>query len=144
MTSFPTSLPRPELTGYGFKPMNTFVRSEVQSGRSRSRGVYTNAPEVINLTWTFTSSELALFESWYRDDIDDGADPFLCNLKTPLGMRDIELSVIDIYTKDAISARDWSVKMSCETKERLTLGPEYLEHPEQILFMNLIDLVING
>lgn len=141
---FPTQLPRPELQGYGFKPQSTFMRTSVQSGRARSRRVFENAPERTTITWVFNSRELMLFELWYRHAINDGSKPFMCNLKTPLGMRDVEVSVVDIYTKDAISARDWSVRMECEIKERVTLDPSWLDHPDLILGMNIIDLAINS
>lgn len=141
---FPHQLPRPNLAGYGFKPQNTFMRSSFQSGRARNRRIFENAPEATSLTWVFNSRELMLFELWYRHAINDGTTSFICNLKMPLGMRDVVVSVTDIYTKDAISARDWSVTMECEISERETLDPSWLDHPDLILYMNIIDLALNG
>lgn len=143
MISFPPELPYPELQGYGFKPESTFMRTKMQSGRSKARRIYENAPELCTLDWDFNSRELMLFELWYRHGINDGVSPFLCKLKTPMGMRDVQVSVVNIYTKYAVSARDWRVKMDCEIKERETLPANYLEFPEFILNMHIIDKAIN-
>lgn len=58
-------------------PLDNVIRSPMEQGPVKSRRRFTAAPRAISgSTDLITDAEVATFETWYRDEIGDGAIPF--------------------------------------------------------------------
>tara|TARA_Y100000590_G_C15742063_1_gene1020609 strand:- start:5491 stop:5973 length:483 start_codon:yes stop_codon:yes gene_type:complete len=79
-------LPGPLKDSYSIKPKSGVIKSQMQSGIARHRRISTAYPSVINLKWSFTHSEFAVFQSWVFYDAKNGAEWFDITLLAGLGM----------------------------------------------------------
>lgn len=83
---WPDVLPLPTFEGYGIEPMDSILRTDMESGPARQRRRYTQTPTRMPVRWRFTAWEFAIFESWYRHKAKEGGEWFSINLLGGLGM----------------------------------------------------------
>ncbi len=84
--SWPDTLPRPTFQGYAVEPMDSILRTEMESGPARQRRRYTQTPTRITVRWRLTFSQFALFESWLKYKAKEGGAWFSITLLGGLGM----------------------------------------------------------
>lgn len=143
--NYPVGLPMPVRDGYGIKHTQPFQRTQMEDGRARQRRRFRSVPSTVNVSWIFKSdNEAALFEAWFRDTVNDGAEWFNSPLKTPIGEGQYVCRFVSMYTgPDPIGARAWRVNAVLETWERPLLPPGWGEFPELVLGSSIIDIALN-
>jgi hypothetical protein len=97
LVSWPEQLPLPEQSGYAIQHVSPLQRTEMVSGRARQRRVYTSVPSMVAVQFFCTEAQAQVFELFFRYGITDGADWFMCTLKTPLGLMPYECRFNGIY-----------------------------------------------
>lgn len=144
---FPSQLPAPQRSGYGFNPVQTFVRTGMASGRAKQRRSFTSVPTMLPVSWMFTGPETMLFEAWFRDAINDGADWFMLELKTPLEpfgqLGHYRCRFTDMYSGPELNGCLWRISANLEVWERPMFPPGWAEFPEFITDADIIDRAVN-
>lgn len=141
---YPAELPRPESTRYTMENEDTFVRTQMSSGKARQRRRFTSVPTNVEVQWVFSDSEFELFEAWFRYKISDGADWFTGPLKTSTGLReDYEQRFSSMYRSSLIGPSLWQVRSSLELRDRQTASAEEVEFPLELIYSSLFDKTIN-
>lgn len=142
---YPKRLPGPLLAGYGLTPVSPLRRDEMTSGRRRSRRLYTSVPSRTPVTWVFRQDAQArLFEAWYRDILQDGANWFFITLRTPLGVKPYKCRFDDIYEGPIpVDGTSWKFTATLELFERPILSPGWGSRPDTVLDADKIDIAVN-
>ena len=147
---FPSQLPCGQREGYGLQPVQTFARTPMAAGRARQRRTFTNVPTMVDVSWIMTPEQAALFEAWFRDAINDGADWFNCELRSPLDGRDnpgvsqYECRFTEMYSGPApVGAFEWRISAKLEIIERPLIPVGWGLFPELVMGMSLIDIALN-
>lgn len=148
MPSYPSQLPMPVQTGYGLQHVSPFMRSDMQSGRSRNRRMFTSVPSQVSVQWFFTNeAEAQLFEGWFRDDLGakDGENWFTMTLQTPLGLQPYECRFIEMYRGPTLVAfNKWQISASIEIRERpIVAEDEATIMPSDIILADIFDRTMN-
>lgn len=153
--NFPAGLPTPLQAGYGLEHVDTVLRTEMASGRTRSRKRFTSAPSRVNVQWLMRGGQAQLFEAWYQADynpaepqkggIADGTLPFNTKLKTPIGLRYYEdVTFFGIYRgPDLVGGRFWRFTATLKIAKRPVLPGSEVAFPEEILNSDLLDKTMN-
>ncbi|ECB0374076.1 hypothetical protein EUR97_18665 [Salmonella enterica subsp. enterica serovar Muenchen] len=138
-------LPVPLQESFGLKPASPLLRTELTSGRARQRRLYTSTPTQASVAWLFTDPEAQLFEAWYRDTINDGADWFNMPLRSPLAIIDMYVCrFVDIYEGPTIEGGNyWRYTATLELWSRAILEGGYGNFPDYIQNSDIIDLAMN-
>ena len=141
---WPTQLPLPEQSGYAIQHVSPLQRTEMVSGRARQRRVYTSVPSMVAVRFFCTELQARIFEVFFRFGITDGADWFMCTLKTPLGLMPYECRFTGIYEGPVLIAYDkWTVSATIEIKERRTLDAGFAYVPQYVIDSSIIDVALN-
>ena len=147
---FPSQLPCGQREGYGLQSVQPFARTSMATGRARQRRTSTNVPTMVDVSWILAPEESAIFEAWFREVINDGADWFNCELRTPLDGRDnpgtspYECRFTEMYSGPVpVGAFEWRISAKLEIIERPLLPAGWVIFPELILGMSLIDIALN-
>jgi hypothetical protein len=145
MKKYPVELPLPVADGYGFKPVSPFIRTKMNTGRSRQRRAYASVPTELTADFIFEDDlEAQLFESWFEDVLISGSEWFECDLKTPQGIRPYKVRFTDMYEGPSLDGGYWRFRAPLELWERPILaGGWAIYAPEYITGMNIIDLAVN-
>lgn len=142
--NFPEGLPGPLREGHSLSPVQTFLRTQLQSGRARQRRNFSDVPTMGTWDFIFTSNEAAAFEAWFRDAINDGVDWFNINRLTPIGNASLVCRFAAMYTGPTLYGRDrWRYSCPIETYERPIMPPEWGILPEFILKADIFDIAMN-
>ncbi len=118
---YPDVLPLALLQGYGYKDREKFIRTVMDSGFARQRRRFTQGPTVFNVRFLYNQCELARFEQFFRNDLNEGIEFF--NMRLSVGIdRDIELEVrfIETYRVRANDTK-YTVSAKIETIEKPVL-----------------------
>ena len=141
---WPEQLPLPEQSGYAIQHVSPLQRTEMVSGRARQRRVYTSVPSNVAVQWFLTEQQAQFFELFFRFGISDGADWFMCTLKTPLGLMPYECRFNGIYEGPTLTAfNKWTVSATIEIKERQTLDAGFTYVPKYVIDSSIIDVAVN-
>ena len=144
LVSWPTQLPLPEQSGYAIQHVSPLQRTEMVSGRARQRRVYTSVPSMVAVQFFCTELQAQVFELFFRYGITDGADWFLCPLKTPVGIKHYECRFTGIYEGPTLTAfNKWTISATIEIKERQTLNAGFAYVPQYVLDSSIIDIAVN-
>lgn len=98
LAAYPSVLPMPLQSSQQVKTVSPLVRTEMASGRARQRRAFTSTPQTVSVSFIMPNAKGALFEGWYRYGITDGADWFTAPLRTPMGIKQVEMRFTDIYS----------------------------------------------
>ena len=141
---FPAGLPCPLRDGYDLNPVQSFMRTPMDSGRARQRRKFTSVPEMVNVSWHFQDNEAAAFEAWFRDAIHDGADWFNIELKTPVGVQPYVARFTEMYKGGRIIGKSsWRFQAALELYERPLMPPGWGLMPEFVIGASIFDVAMN-
>ena len=144
LVSWPEQLPLPEQSGYAIQHVSPTQRTQMVSGRARQRRVYTSVPSNVAVQWFLTEQQAQLFEAFFRYAITDGADWFLCKLKTPLGLMPYECRFNGIYEGPTLTTfNKWTFSATLEIRERQTLTSNELFDIQGIIDSEIFDITMN-
>lgn len=142
---YPEGLPNPLREAHSLQPAPTFTRTQFKSGRSRYRRKFTSVPTAGVWEFFFKSDvEAAAFEAWFRDAINDGADWFNIERKTPLGMTMLVCHFTDMYTGPTlVGPSSWRFSCPLEIYERPLMPVGWGSLPEFLLRADIFDIAMN-
>ena len=144
LVSWPEQLPLPEQSGYAIQHVSPLQRTTMVSGRARQRRVYTSVPSNVAVQWFLTEQQAQVFEVWFKYSITDGADWFLCTLKTPLGIMPYECRFNGIYEGPVLTSfNKWTFSATLEIRERQTLTSNELFDIQGIIDSEIFDITMN-
>lgn len=141
---FPVDLPCPLKEEYDLNTVQTFLRTEMQSGRAKQRRRFSDVPTMANVKWHFQGNEAAVFEIWFKEAIHDGADWFNINLVTPLGEMPYVCRFVSMYKGPTmIGALKWRISAQLEIYERPIMPDGWSLLPEYIIHADIFDIAMN-
>lgn len=144
LVSWPEQLPLPEQSGYAIQHVSPLQRTEMVSGRARQRRVYTSAPSMVAVQFFCNELQAQVFELFFRFGITDGADWFMCTLKTPLGLMPYECRFNGIYEGPVLTSfNKWTFSGTLEIRERQTLDKSWIYAPQYVVNSSIIDIALN-
>ena len=77
MATWPTTLPQQcQDDGLNIAPGKNLIRTEMDTGRTKSRTRYTAVPDYGGFSFILTAAQYATFLTFYKDTIDYGATPY--------------------------------------------------------------------
>lgn len=143
MTEYPVDLPFPTRDGFEIEPTNRIGRTEMQSGRARSRELFTSVPSFVQLRWIFTTPQAQLFEAWAADVARAGW--FSLKLRTPIGLTEHQARFMETPRGPVLFGLDrWSYKAKIELRDQPKVAPGWaLYAPQYILLSSLFDQAMN-
>lgn len=124
---YPKLLPLPTIEGYGIKPGEAIIRTEMESGPARQRREFEQVPSEITVKWKFDRSEFGIFEAWYKWKAKEGASWFTIELLGGLGLIDHEARFTSQWTHNLISGTLCEINAVLEIRERPTLDEGALD-----------------
>lgn len=114
--TYPSSLPNVRMQGYGFRPGNPNIRTDMESGFARVRRRFLNAPTEMKVSWSFTLAELGIFEKFYEQDLSAGSAWFYINLVNGAGETQYLARFTESYdVKTEAKEFVWTVTATLET-----------------------------
>lgn len=117
--TYPSNLPNVRMQGYGFKPGNPNIRTDMESGYARVRRRFLNVPTEMQVSWSFSMNELGLFEKFYENDLNAGASWFYIKLVNGVGETTYLARFTEPYdVKTEAKEFRWTVSATLETLER--------------------------
>ena len=143
---FPDWLPIPTRENYGHQHTSPFARTSMATGRARQRRTFQSVPTTTTVRWAFSEPEAQWFEAWFKFDINDGADWFNIDLRTPIGKNaPYECRFIEMYDGPTLFGVDgWSISAQLEIRERPILDQEWFTNGEQFIrYSDVIDYAVN-
>src|SRR5690606_34520231 len=142
---YPADLPNPLREGHGLNPVQPFSRTGMQSGRARQRRSFTSVPTMGTFDFLFKTDNLAAaFEAWFRDEINDGAEWFNIERKTPLGLIKLVCRFTSMYTGPVLVGRSmWRFSCPLEVWERPLMPPGWGNFPWFVTQASIFDLAMN-
>lgn len=141
---FPASLADVLRDGFKLRPVSPFEKTKMASGRTRSRRMFGLTPSIASVEWTFTESQAAAFEAWFRDSIADGTAWFNIVLRTPIGVKPYLARFNEMYDgTDLLGVSYWRVRAELELFERPLLPKGWGLFPEFIAQSDIIDIALN-
>lgn len=124
--TWPSMLPLPTVDGYGIRPGEAILRTEMEAGPARQRRRYTQVPSRITVRWVLRREKFALFEAWYRWAAKEGGAWFEIDLKGGLGLVPQEARFTRQFEARILAGTLWEVRSELEIRERPTLSEEAL------------------
>lgn len=142
---YPSQLPTPLREGYGLNTTSPLMRTKMDSGRSRQRRKFKNVPVIISAAWLLNTPQAQIFESFYRDEISDGAQWFICKLQTPYGLQNYDVRFVDIYSGPTlVGLSSWRYTAQIEIRERFTIPYDFItDAHEYLLHSDWLDIATN-
>jgi hypothetical protein len=132
--TYPEHLPNMLINGYSIKTVSPLQRTELQSGRARQRRRFTGVPVMVTFETVLTQPQAQIFEGFFRWMLEDGAEWFLCNLKTPMGLNQYTCRFVGMYNgPDPITPYVFQVSGDLEIFERDTWNEEWIRYGQSII-----------
>lgn len=117
--TFPTTLPNVSMTGYGFQPGKSTIRTEMETGLARVRRRFIGAPTEVKVMWKLSREELGIFEKFYEEDAQAGAAWFYINLVNGTGESQYLARFKEEYSAMAAHREhSWEVSATLEVQSR--------------------------
>ncbi len=120
MATWPSSLPLPSPSGYSANPKDTVLRSDMESGASRSRNASRVISDQISLTWEMSDVQYAAFKAWYFSGSGaNGGAAFFTGLNLPLGsggLTAVTAKFSSQYTAEYLPVMYWKVTARLEIR----------------------------
>ncbi len=120
--AWPDTLPLPTIEGYGIRPGEAILRTEMEAGPARQRRRFTNTPSRITARWVMRAEQFLLFESWYRWAAAEGGAWFEIDLLGGLGLLAQEARFTRQFEARPYRGRLWEVTSELEVRARPTLS----------------------
>jgi hypothetical protein len=120
MASWPTTLPKINLAGYGIAPVDQTVRTDMEGGAARSRRRTTARNDKITPQWVMTDAQFSIFRAWFDNAATGaagGAGWFTISAAIgATGMTSVEARFIGPFKSSALGALRWSVSGELELR----------------------------
>lgn len=116
MANWPTSLPKPLVSGYQGGAGAAFQRSDMAMAPARQRKVATNVPRPRQAVWKFDAAQMADFISFWENDINLGTDWFSISLNIGSGEVACEARFVQPYDDQGLSGSRWQVSGKLEVR----------------------------
>lgn len=117
MPTWPSLLPRPQITGYGLNPADQTVRTDMEVGTARSRRRTASRNDQITVNWLFTDAQMAVFRAFFDGDADGGSAWFSVDLAFgDAGLRNREARFIGPWQATPTGGLNWDVTAKLETR----------------------------
>lgn len=116
MAAWPTSLPRPLLSGYSVEPTQAFIRTDMEAGPARQRKRFTAVPNEVVASWKFKPAEMETFLDFYAVDINQGTDYFTCELDIGNGFQTYNVRFTAAPKRQALPGMNWNVSGRLEVR----------------------------
>lgn len=144
MIRYPDSLPIGLISKNSIKDTPTASNVKFASGNSRQRKTMRLATSSTVFSFVFNSEQVQVFESWYENEINHGADWFLIKRKTANGVEHIEARFKSMYSgANKIGLTDgWSIEFQAEIK-RNDIGDDWWLFPDFAKYWCCIDQAVN-
>jgi len=119
--SWPTSLPEPNLEGFGIDDTPPVIRSDFEQGAARQRRRFTAVQSEFPASWVFSQWEFGIFEGFEEHDAKYGAEWFAIDLQGSTGWAPHEARFKGKTKKD-YRGGIWVVSGILEVRERPKLS----------------------
>ena len=141
--NYPSSLPAPEINGYGYQQKPNVLKSAMDGGNRRHRVLHKNSRTVLKVTWQLTTAQLDIQETFEQDEIEDGALWFCMNIKTPNGLAVHDVRYVPGTKNTTLTTNNlWAVSVSIEVKDRTILSEE--QTADAVMNPNTAEQFITG
>ncbi|WP_339862523.1 hypothetical protein [Thalassospira alkalitolerans] len=124
---WPEILPLPTVQGYGIRPGEAILRTEMEAGPARQRKRFTQVPSRISVRWLMKREQFALFEAWYRWHAKEGGEWFEIPLLGGIGLVDHEARFTRQFEAKLVGGVLWEIASELEIRERPTLDRDALD-----------------
>jgi hypothetical protein len=141
---YPKQLPTPLQEGYALDTQDPVTRTQMVTGRVRSRIKNRYVPLYVDATFIFNGQQKAFFEAWYSRTLNEGIEWFNCPLKIDGTVEMYEVQFARIYqgpTLVQLSFWRYTFRLMLRRKPLIPEGWE--QFPDLWFGMNLIDLAVN-
>ena len=124
--TWPATLPLPTVQGYGIRPGEAILRTEMEAGPARQRKRFTQVPTRIAVRWVMRREQFALFEAWYRWRAKEGGEWFEIPLLGGLGLVTHQARFTRQFDAKLMGGVLWEIASELEIRERPTLTQDAL------------------
>lgn len=129
MNEYPSRLiPLPLIEGYTIVEPARVQRTEMQSGYIRQRKTASHSFYTYNVSFSFSEKEFGIFEAWKKYKINDGTDWFPMPLKTPLGVRVVNVRFIQPIQTQVLPKGRYIITAVLETDNYPTMSEKELDN----------------
>jgi len=125
--SWPATLPLPTVQGYGIRPGEAILRTEMEAGPARQRKRFTQVPSRISVRWLMKREQFALFDAWYRWHAKEGGEWFQIDLLGGIGLTSHEARFTRQFEAKLVGGVLWEIISELEIRERPTLDQDALD-----------------
>jgi len=125
--TWPATLPLPTVQGYGIRPGEAILRTEMEAGPARQRKRFTSVPSRIAVRWLMKREQFVLFEAWYRWHAKEGGEWFEIPLLGGIGLTTHEARFTRQFEAKLVGGVLWEIASELEIRERPTLSADALD-----------------
>ncbi len=119
-------IPLPSVDGYTISPGEAVIRTDMESGAARSRRRFSQTPACVSVRWNLRPLTYAIFESWFKHEILDGAEWFELPLLAGIGMATTQARFTKAYQAKLVRRNQWEVSGELEIRNRPVLTRDAL------------------
>ena len=118
--SWPDTLPAPMIDGYSRKPKPSFVRTDMDSGLTRSRRRAVTTATNFQQRYRLTQSQVAIFDAWFENEAFGGSAWVLMPVVTGQGKIMVQVRFTDTPDYSSVSgSKLQDITVSLETFAKL-------------------------
>lgn len=119
MSTWPTTLPPPSVSGYGLQPVDPTVRTDMEFGATRARRRSHARADRVTVSWLFTDSEMQTFRQWFDDDAGAAGGAAWFNIDLPTGnggITTVEARFAQVFEGELKKGLHWIVRATLEVR----------------------------
>lgn len=131
---------------YSLQPLSTFERTDLASGRSQMRRLFSFVPVEVNIRMLADDGEAFAFEQFFRDVLNDGVKWFNIELKTPRAEYDgMVCRFKDMYSGPRLheNGNKWIYSFTLLTFERPLWPAPWGGLPDWVANASRFDVLMN-
>lgn len=137
MESWPSSFPLPN-TNLAGDVADSTIRTTMDSGRIRQRPRFTQEQRFVNVAWSLTDIQFAVFDGFHKERLNKGADWFNINLPLGNGVQAQKARFVGGKFKHSYDAHEhWIVTAQLEIENKVQLASEVLDVYLEIGFSDI-------
>lgn len=113
---------------YSVSPVKGFMRTEMEVGPARQRRIASAMPTDLTFNLMLLSrNELAVFETWYKFVLNNGAAWFRMPVDCGSGMVETDVRFTDTYSVSPQGSGVWEVQCKAECREMPVMSVAEME-----------------
>ena len=124
---YPSVLPGFRLSGFALEPLETTVRTEMETGPARARRRTATRVTEIPVQARYTESERRIFDAWFEHKLNSGVAWFNVVLPFGDGLETVEARFIGQCRSDRETNKHWLVLGRLEVRERPIMSEAELD-----------------